>query len=163
MGGFYAKQPNGRFCRFSTTTDCLTDINIPDVPHDYENSLRDFDEIVTHFQRNMPRAVQRHLLYVMGYTGKEAKPLKNLTGKENFGVDDWSVLDKIPKDENGFPLDVRFASFLNKFKEKIHGKVRWSINFYYGFTTFVQLYDDNGPFMLLHRDFFMDWKKGNKK
>lgn len=28
MGGFIAKQPNGKYCRFSTVVDCLTDINM---------------------------------------------------------------------------------------------------------------------------------------
>lgn len=28
MGGFIAKQPNGKYCRFSTVVDCPTDINM---------------------------------------------------------------------------------------------------------------------------------------
>lgn len=28
MGGFIAKQPNGKYCRFSTVVDCFTHINM---------------------------------------------------------------------------------------------------------------------------------------
>ncbi len=28
MGGFIVKQPNGKYCRFSTTVDCPTHINM---------------------------------------------------------------------------------------------------------------------------------------
>ena len=35
MGVFYAKQPNGKYCRFSSIVDCPTDWNMD------ENDLRD--------------------------------------------------------------------------------------------------------------------------
>lgn len=69
MGAFYAKQPNGRYCRFSKVVDCITDINIPDVSRD--RPVFSFVKMIDHFiPNNMPTAQFNKLLREMGYEGE---------------------------------------------------------------------------------------------
>ena len=69
MGAFYAKQPNGRYCRFSKVVDCITDINIPDVSRD--RPVFSFVKMIDCFiPNNMPTAQFNKLLREMGYDGE---------------------------------------------------------------------------------------------
>ena len=72
MAGFIAKQPNGKYCRFSTIVDCPTDINMTFedyvkviMERDYteqeakeeakdiiDNYLYDFQEVLDYFVDN---------------------------------------------------------------------------------------------------------------
>jgi len=80
MGAFIAKQPNGKYCRFSTVVDCPTHWNMTE--DDYidlckkhaeeeardvlQNHLRPFEEVREHFMpNNMKRAEFKRLLKEM--------------------------------------------------------------------------------------------------
>lgn len=72
MGGFIAKQPNGKYCRFSTVVDCPTHINMTfedyvkvimargyqewkareEAQDIFDNYIYDFQEVVDRFVPN---------------------------------------------------------------------------------------------------------------
>lgn len=72
MGGFIAKQPNGKYCRFSTAVDCPTHINMTfedyvkvimargyqewkareEAQDIFDNYMYDFQEVVDRFVPN---------------------------------------------------------------------------------------------------------------
>ncbi len=72
MGGFIAKQPNGKYCRFSTVVDCPTHINMTfedyvkvimergyqkwkaeeEAKDIFDNYIYDFQEVVDRFIPN---------------------------------------------------------------------------------------------------------------
>ena len=66
MGAFIAKQPNGLYCRFSTTTDCPTTWNLTEEQYielcmqkakeiaqdTLKYHLHDFEEVKQRFQPN---------------------------------------------------------------------------------------------------------------
>lgn len=54
MGAFIAKQPNGKYCRFSGVVDCLTHINMTE--EDYinlcmEKAKKEAKDILEHYVR----------------------------------------------------------------------------------------------------------------
>ncbi len=90
MGGFIAKQPNGKYCRFSTVVDCPTHINM--TFQDYvkvimergyqrwkaEEKAKDiFDNYIYDFQEVIDRFVPNNM------SNKEFKECINKMKDEN--------------------------------------------------------------------------------
>lgn len=93
MGAIYYKQPNGRFCRYSTICDAITDYNMTEydivkifVEHaiddakkfiNDEKNFRDFDELCKKFEEGNN--------WIGEMSVKEFKKLKEkMTESENF-------------------------------------------------------------------------------
>ena len=82
MGSFIARQPNGKYCRFSSVVDCPTDWNLTE--QDYidlcvekatveaknilVNYVKSFDEVIERYEpSNMKKSEFKKFLKEVGY------------------------------------------------------------------------------------------------
>lgn len=121
MGFFFAKQPNGRYCRFSSVVDCLTDINLPRT--NYEPLP--FQEVIDRFiPINMPTRQFNDLLKEIGYSGPvvEKTPLDRYHEPDmDFDVRDFieqrkMAMSKAREKYNTLKKSGEMPSYFDKFK-----------------------------------------------
>ena len=71
MAGFVSKQPNGKYCRFSTIVDCPTHINmkfddyvkvVEDMQHlTHEFAIREAQDVIDNYLRPFSEVINRYI------------------------------------------------------------------------------------------------------
>ena len=92
MSGFVSKQPNGKYCRFSTTTDCLSHINM---------TFDDYTNVVMQMQHLNETAAQKEAKEVFTYYLRPFDDVLSSFSPEN--ISEKSLVETVRKmcDPNG--------------------------------------------------------------